>query len=82
MASSSTLALLAGTNEGASKSIAALVGDGVATAIHSKTKVDLLGIKTVKPERNSVVANLTNVGLATDDLSESSNILIPETVKI
>ena len=78
----SAFTLLARTYEGAPEAVTALVSDGVAAAIHSKTEVNLLRIKSIEPERNGVVANLTNISLATDDLSKSSNILIPETVKI
>jgi hypothetical protein len=78
----STLSLLARTGKVASKSITALVRDGVTTTVHSETEVDLLGVKTVEPERNGVIANLTDVGLAANDLAESSDIRVPRTVEI
>lgn len=78
----SAFSLLARSGKATPKSIAALVCDSVTTTVHSQTKVDLFRVQAVEPKGNSVVTDLSDISLATNNLAESSDIGVPRTVEI
>jgi hypothetical protein len=78
----SAFSLLARSGKATSEGIAALILDRITTTVHGETKVDLLRVQAVEPERNSIVTDLADIGLATNDLAESPNIGVPGTMKV